>query len=82
MTTNFLREDVEEKERLLMMSRAEDMQLNNLKGQQSSSTNSVWYLDTGSSNHMCGDEHFVKDLTKVEVRDVSFEDDSKVAVKG
>ena len=42
----------------------------------------MWYLDTGASNHMCGDEHFFKDLAKVEAGDVSFGDDSKVAVKG
>jgi len=82
VTTNFLTEDVEENGGLLMMSIAEDMQLMNLTGQQSSSTNSVWYLDTGASNHMCGDGHLFKDLAKVEVGDVSFGDDSKVAVKG
>jgi len=42
----------------------------------------VWYLDTGASNHMCGDEHFFKDLAKVEAGDVSFGDDLKVAVQG
>jgi len=36
----------------------------------------------GTSNHMCGNEHFFKDLTKVKVGDVSFGDDSKVVVKG
>ena len=41
VTTNFLTEDVEEKGGLLMMSRAEDMQLNNSAGQRSSSTNSM-----------------------------------------
>jgi len=65
-----------------MMSIAEDMQLNNSTGQRSSSTNSMWYLDTSASNHMGGDEHFFKDLAKVEVGDVSFGDDSKVVVKG
>ncbi|XP_017423579.1 uncharacterized protein LOC108332785 [Vigna angularis] len=46
------------------------------------STNSVWYLDTGASNHMCGNENFFYELTKVEAKFVSFGDDSKVAVKG
>jgi len=82
VTINFLTEDVEENGGLLMMSIAEDMQLNNSTRQQSSSTNSMWYLDTGASNHMCGDAHFFKDLAKVEVGDVFFGDDSKVAVKG
>jgi len=44
--------------------------------------NSVWYLDTEASNHMCGDESFFNELTKVEVGFVSFGDDSKVAIKG
>jgi len=82
VTTNFLIEDVEEKWGLLMMSIDEDMQLNDSTGQRSSSTNSVWYLDIGVSNHMCRDEHFFKDLAKVEIEDVSFGDDSKVAEKG
>ncbi|XP_047150353.1 uncharacterized protein LOC124822400 [Vigna umbellata] len=46
------------------------------------STNSVWYLDTGTNNHMCGNENFFDKLTKVEVKFMSFEDDSKVTVKG
>nr|KYP35823.1 Retrovirus-related Pol polyprotein from transposon TNT 1-94 [Cajanus cajan] len=46
------------------------------------SDNSVWYLDTGASNHMCGDEHLFKMLSKEELRSVSFGDASKVAVKG
>ncbi|XP_047178259.1 uncharacterized protein LOC124845232 [Vigna umbellata] len=46
------------------------------------STNSVWYLDSGASNHMCGNENFFYEFTKVEAKFVSFGDDSKVAVKG
>ena len=44
--------------------------------------NSVWYLDTGASNHMCGDESFFNKLTKVEVELVSCRDDSKMVIKG
>nr|KYP43697.1 Retrovirus-related Pol polyprotein from transposon TNT 1-94 [Cajanus cajan] len=44
--------------------------------------NSVWYLDTGASNHMCGEESFFNELIKVKAGFVSFGDDSKVAVKG
>lgn len=44
--------------------------------------NSVWYLDIGVRNHKCGDENLFKELSKVEVENVSFGDDSKVAVKG
>jgi len=44
--------------------------------------NSVWYLDTRASNHMCGDESFFNELTKVEARLVSCGDDSKMVIKG
>jgi len=44
--------------------------------------NSVWYLDTGASNHMCGDESFFSELTQVEVGLVSCGDDSKMVIKG
>nr|KYP48865.1 Retrovirus-related Pol polyprotein from transposon TNT 1-94 [Cajanus cajan] len=44
--------------------------------------NSVWYLDTEASNHMCGEESFFNELIKVKAGFVSFGDDSKVAVKG
>ena len=44
--------------------------------------NSVWYLDTRASNHMCGDESFFSELTKVEAGLVSCGDDSKMVIKG
>jgi len=74
--TNFLSEDAEE-EGILMMSRRSGVELS-----PSCSDNSVWYLDTGASNHMCGDENLFKELTKVDAGHVSFGDASQVAVKG
>jgi len=44
--------------------------------------NSVWYLDTRASNHMCGHESFFSELTKVEAELVSCGDDSKMVIKG
>jgi len=44
--------------------------------------NSIWYLDTAASNHMCGDESFFSELTKVEAGLVSCGDDSKMVIKG
>jgi len=44
--------------------------------------NSIWYLDTGASNHMCGDENMFDELSKIEAGHVSFGDASKVMVKG
>ena len=43
---------------------------------------SIWYLDTGASNHMCGHEHLFKELQAVKDGHVSFGDASKVQVKG
>ncbi|KAJ1391337.1 hypothetical protein SESBI_36728 [Sesbania bispinosa] len=73
--TNFLVE--EEDEGLLMVTNIPETE-----GKPSYSDNSVWYLDTGTSNHMCGDEHLFKELSKVEYGSVSFGDASKVSVRG
>ncbi|GJR47637.1 retrovirus-related pol polyprotein from transposon TNT 1-94 [Tanacetum coccineum] len=43
---------------------------------------SIWYLDTGASNHMYGHKHLFKELEAVKDGHVSFEDASKVQVKG
>ncbi|KAI5412277.1 hypothetical protein KIW84_057079 [Lathyrus oleraceus] len=42
----------------------------------------VWYLDSGSSNHMCGHKHLFKEMRKIEDGNVSFGDASKVKVEG
>lgn len=44
--------------------------------------NTTWYLDTGASNHMCGYKHFLKEMREVKSGHVSFEDASKIHVKG
>jgi len=44
--------------------------------------NSIWYLDIGASNHMCGDESFFSELTQMEAGVVSCGDDSKMVIKG
>jgi len=44
--------------------------------------NSVWYLDTRASNHMCGDDSFFSELTQMEVGVVSCGDDSRMVIKG
>lgn len=47
-----------------------------------SDSDTVWYLDTGASNHMCGNKHLFKEIREVEDRHVSFGDASKIQVKG
>ena len=59
-------------EGLLLMAQNED-NINN---------DTLWYLDSGASNHMCGHEHLFKEIQKIENGHVSFGDASKVEVKG
>ncbi|GJS90695.1 retrovirus-related pol polyprotein from transposon TNT 1-94 [Tanacetum coccineum] len=42
----------------------------------------VWYLDTAASNHMCGDKHLFVEMKDLVYRYVSFSDELKVQVKG
>lgn len=43
---------------------------------------SVWYLDTGASNHMSGQKHLFVGMKEVENGHVSFGDASRIQVKG
>jgi hypothetical protein len=70
-TTNLATED-EVKEDFLLMAHNE---VNN-------DNNTVWYLDSGASNHMCGHKYFFKEMRRIEVGHISFGVAPKVEVKG
>nr|KYP38812.1 Retrovirus-related Pol polyprotein from transposon TNT 1-94 [Cajanus cajan] len=78
---NLLTEEEDEEAGILMMTQSSETKLQ-AELDSSCLNNSVWYLDTGASNHMCGEESFFNELIKVKAGFVSFGDDSKVAVKG
>ncbi len=42
----------------------------------------LWYLDTGCSNHMCGDRSLFSDLDKLFQNSIKFGDNSTVSVIG
>jgi hypothetical protein len=46
-----------------------------------SESDTIWYLDTGASNHMTGHKHLFAEMTELE-GSVSFGDASNVEVKG
>ena len=68
--TNLALEDVTNEGLLLM---AQEDNINN---------DTLWYLDSGASNHMCGHEYLFKEMQNIEDGHVSFGDASKVEVKG
>ncbi|XP_074351350.1 uncharacterized protein LOC141690452 [Apium graveolens] len=70
-TTNLVLEDENDGDFLLMA-----------QNKISSNNDSLWYLDSGASNHMCGHDYLFKEMQKIEDGHVSFGDASKVEVKG
>ncbi|KAE8709398.1 Agamous-like MADS-box protein AGL6 [Hibiscus syriacus] len=69
--TNYVEEKTDGKETLLLARKETD-------GGQANS----WYLDSGASNHMCGRKDMFVELDKSVSGNVSFGDDSTIAVKG
>ena len=68
---NYMEEKTDDKETLLLARKETD-------GVQANS----WYLDSGASNHMCGRKDMFVELDESISGNVSFGDDSTIAVKG
>ena len=66
-----MEEKTDDKETLLLARKETD------DGQANS-----WYLDSGASNHMCGRKDMFVELNESVSGNVSFGDDSTIAVKG
>ena len=69
---NFVKEEEKEDDGLLLLACKE----------AASDKESVWYLDTGASNHMCGRKEMFTKLNEIVKGKVSFGDNSKILVKG
>lgn len=46
------------------------------------SSQEVWYLDSGCSNHLTGARHYFKELDKTQKSQVRLEDDKLVKIEG
>ena len=53
-----------------------------VQDEENINNDTLWYLDSGASNHMCGHEHLFKEMQKIEDGHVSFGDALKKEVKG
>ncbi|XP_038887068.1 uncharacterized protein LOC120077242 [Benincasa hispida] len=51
------------------------------KGEEESQ-DSMWYLDTGASNHMCGKREMFMELNEMEKGNIAFRDNYLAAIKG
>ena len=70
-TTNLAVEDEPNEDFLLMA-----------QNEGNCNNDTMWYLDSGASNHMCGHKYLFKEMQNIEDGHVSFGDASKVEVKG
>ncbi|RVW68896.1 Retrovirus-related Pol polyprotein from transposon TNT 1-94 [Vitis vinifera] len=65
--------ELEEHEDVLLMAYVEE---------QEAMRNDVWFLDSGYSNHMCGDARMFSELDESFRQQVKLENNSKITVKG
>jgi hypothetical protein len=73
---------VEETTNLVLEAEANEGFLLMAENEIKTNIDTMWYLDSGASNHMCGHKHLFKEMQKIEDGHVSFGDASKVKVEG
>jgi hypothetical protein len=73
---------VEETTNLVLEAEANEWFLLMAQNEIKTNIDTMWYLDSGASNHMCGHKHLFKEMQKIEDGHVSFGDASKVKVEG
>ncbi|GAU10379.1 hypothetical protein TSUD_422780, partial [Trifolium subterraneum] len=73
---------VEETTNLVLEAEANEGFLLMAQNEINTNNDTLWYLDSGASNHMCGHKHLFKEMQKIEDGHVSFGDASKVKVEG
>ncbi|CAJ2652499.1 unnamed protein product [Trifolium pratense] len=73
---------VEETTNLVLEAEANEGFLLMAQNEINTNNDTMWYLDSGASNHMCGHKHLFKEMQKIEDDHVSFGDASKVKVEG
>jgi hypothetical protein len=73
---------VEETTNLVLEAEANEWFLLMTQNEIKTNIDTMWYLDSGASNHMCGHKHLFKEMQKIEDGHVSFGDASKVKVEG
>ncbi|GAU29778.1 hypothetical protein TSUD_161830 [Trifolium subterraneum] len=73
---------VEETTNLVLKADANEGFLLMAQNEINTNNDTLWYLDSGASNHMCGHKHLFKEMQVIEDGHVSFGDASKVKVEG
>ena len=67
----------------LLMAVVEEVSDLLLHGSEGASSNpTLWYLDTGATNHMTGRREFFSNLDESTIRSVKFGDNSRIQIRG
>ncbi|GKE19518.1 hypothetical protein Tco_1427095, partial [Tanacetum coccineum] len=81
-STNLMTEEDVKVDGIVMMAYEVDGTVMMANEEVAPEIDTIWYLDTAASNHMCGDKIFFVEMKEVVDGRVAFGDESKVRVKG